>query len=117
MLSYSEHQLIRESRRDLGARCLRCNSSLLANFALKSEGLCAACAEGKTIQWTPRRDRSKRPLVRMGTPTSFKSKLRRLAGAASRTSLGKLARPAELSHAPEKATQRAGRRQTGVELR
>jgi hypothetical protein len=38
MLSYPEHQLIRESRRDLGARCLRCNSPLLANFALKGEG-------------------------------------------------------------------------------
>jgi hypothetical protein len=117
MLSYSEHQMIRESRRDLGARCLRCNSSLLADLAAKSEGLCAACAEGKTIQWTPLRDRTKRPPVRMGTPASFKSKLRRLAGAASRTSLGNLRGPSELSHSPDKTTQRVGRRQTDVEVR
>jgi uncharacterized Zn finger protein (UPF0148 family) len=116
MLSYYEDQLIGESRRDPAARCLRCNSPLLANFALKGEGLCPACAEGKTIQWTPPADRSKRSR-QTGTPASFKSKLRRLAGAASRTSRGKPARSTELSHAPDKATQRAGRRQTGVELR
>jgi hypothetical protein len=116
MLSYSEHQLIGESRRDPAARCLRCNSPLLGNFALKGEGLCPACAEGKKIQWTPPGDRSKRSL-QTGTPASFKSKLRRLAGAASRTSLRKLAQPAELSHAPDNASQRAGRSQTGVELR
>jgi hypothetical protein len=116
MLSYSEHQLIRESRRDLGARCLRCNSPLCANFALKDEGLCAACAEGRTIQWTPRRNRSEGPLLRVGTPASFKSKLRRLAGAASRASLEKLARPAGLSRS-EQSHSAPGRRQTGVEVR
>ncbi len=117
MLSYSEHQLVGESGGHPATRCLRCNSPLLANFALKGEGLCAACAEGKTIQWTPRRDRSKRPLARMGTPASFQSILRRLAGAASRTPRGKSARPAELAHAPDKAIQRARRSQTGAELR
>lgn len=86
MLSYSEHQLIREPRCDLSARCLRCNSPLLANFGLKGEGLCAACAEGKTIQWMPRRDPYIQRLVRMGPPASLKSKLRRLAGALSRAS-------------------------------
>jgi hypothetical protein len=84
MLSYFEHELIREPRCDYGARCFRCNSPLLANFALKGEGLCTACAEGKTIQWMPLRDRSIQRLVRMGPPASLKSKLRRLAGALSR---------------------------------
>jgi hypothetical protein len=86
MLSHSENQLIRELRRDYGARCFRCNTPLLANIALRSEGLCSACAEGKTIQWMPRRDPSIQRLVRTGTPASLKSKLRRLAGALSRAS-------------------------------
>jgi hypothetical protein len=86
MLSYSEHQLIREPRGDYAARCFRCNSPLLANSALKGEGLCTACAEGKTIQWMPRRDPSIQRLVRMGTPASLKSKLSRLAGALSQAS-------------------------------
>jgi hypothetical protein len=86
MLGYSEHQLIGEPRRDHGARCFRCNSPLLANSALIGEGLCTACAEGKTIQWMPRRDPSVPRLVRRGTPASLKSKLFRLAGALSRAS-------------------------------
>jgi hypothetical protein len=85
MPAYSEHELMRELRRGCGvARCFRCNTPLLANLALRSEGLCTACAEGKTIQWTPMRDRSVQGPARMGRPTSFKSRLRRLAGALSR---------------------------------
>jgi hypothetical protein len=50
MLSYYERELIHELRRDDGARCLRCNTPAPANLALRSEGLCTACAEGETIQ-------------------------------------------------------------------
>jgi hypothetical protein len=87
MLGYSEHELIRGLGRDCGARCFRCNTPLLANLALRSEGLCTACAEGKTIQWTPRRNPSLQRLARMARPTSLKSRLRRMAGAASRAKL------------------------------
>ena len=52
MPSYSEHEPIRELRRDYVARCFRCNTPLVADLALRSEGLCTACAEGKTIQWS-----------------------------------------------------------------
>jgi hypothetical protein len=86
MLSYSEYQLIREPRGDYAARCFRCNSPLLGSSALKGEGLCTACAEGKTIQWMPQRDPSIQRLARMGTPASLKSRLSRLAGALSRAS-------------------------------
>jgi hypothetical protein len=51
MLSYYEHELISELRRDDGARCFRCNTPLPATLALRSEGLCTACVEGKTIQF------------------------------------------------------------------
>jgi hypothetical protein len=51
MLSYHEHELIRELRPDDRARCFRCNTPLSAAIALRSEGLCTACAEGKTIQF------------------------------------------------------------------
>jgi hypothetical protein len=51
MLSYYEHELIRELRRDDGPRCFRCNTPLPATLELRSEGLCTACAEGKTIQF------------------------------------------------------------------
>ena len=86
MLGYSEHELVRGLRRDSVARCFRCNAPLLGNLALRSEGLCTTCAEGKTIQWTPGRDPSVQRLARMGRPTSLKSRLRRLAGALSRAS-------------------------------
>jgi len=50
MLAYYERELIRELRRD-GTRCPRCNALMHApDLALRSEGLCTACAEGKTIQ-------------------------------------------------------------------
>ena len=55
MLSYDEHELIPELRLDDGARCFRCNTPLPAKLALTSEGLCTACAEGETIQFTPYR--------------------------------------------------------------
>jgi hypothetical protein len=51
MLSYYEYELIRELRGDDGARCLRCNTPLSPALALRSEGLCTACAQGKTIQF------------------------------------------------------------------
>jgi hypothetical protein len=86
MPSYSEHEPIRELRRDYVARCFRCNTPLLADLALRSEGLCTACAEGKPIQWRPRRNPYVQHLARMGRPTSLKSRLRRLAGAPSRAS-------------------------------
>jgi hypothetical protein len=50
MLNYFERELIRSIRADDGARCLRCNASLPAGAALRSEGLCAACAQGETVQ-------------------------------------------------------------------
>jgi hypothetical protein len=52
MLSYYERELIRGLRRDDGARCFRCNTLLPATLALRGEGLCTACAEGETIQFT-----------------------------------------------------------------
>jgi hypothetical protein len=55
MLSYYENELIRELRRDDGVRCFRCNTLLPATLALRGEGLCTACAEGETIQFTPYR--------------------------------------------------------------
>ena len=57
MLSYYEHELIREPRPDDGVRCFRCNTPLSASLALRREGLCTACAEGKTVQFhqTPER--------------------------------------------------------------
>jgi hypothetical protein len=51
MLSYFhyERELAGDRKIDADIRCLRCNVPLLApNLAV--EGLCAACAEGKTIQ-------------------------------------------------------------------
>jgi hypothetical protein len=50
MLYYDERELIRELRQGDGARCLRCNTPLPANLALRGEGLCTACAKGETIQ-------------------------------------------------------------------
>jgi hypothetical protein len=48
-----ERELVGDRKVDADIRCLRCNVPLLApNLAVRSEGLCAACAEGKTIQWT-----------------------------------------------------------------
>jgi hypothetical protein len=51
MLSCYEHELIRELRPAEGARCFRCNTPLSPALALRSEGLCTACAEGKTVQF------------------------------------------------------------------
>jgi hypothetical protein len=51
MLSYYERGLIRELARDDRPRCFRCNTPLPARLALRSEGLCTACAEGKTIHF------------------------------------------------------------------
>ena len=70
MPAYSEHELMRERRGYGVARCFRCNTPLLANLALRSEGLCTACAEGKTIQWTPMRDPSS-TAPRANGPTDF----------------------------------------------
>jgi hypothetical protein len=51
MLSYYERELIRELRRGDRVRCLRCNALVHAtDLAMWSEGLCTACAQGKTIQ-------------------------------------------------------------------
>lgn len=55
MLGYYERELIRGLRRDKGARCFRCNTPLPAKLTPTSEGLCTACAEGETIQFTPYR--------------------------------------------------------------
>jgi hypothetical protein len=57
MLNYYDHELIRRPRPNGGARCFRCNTPLSAACALRDEGLCTACAEGKTIQFqsTPAR--------------------------------------------------------------
>jgi hypothetical protein len=50
MLAYYERELIRELRCD-GTRCPRCNALMHApDLAMRSDGLCAACAEGKTLQ-------------------------------------------------------------------
>lgn len=50
MLTYYERELIRELRRD-GTRCARCNALMHAtDLAMWSEGLCKACADGKTSQ-------------------------------------------------------------------
>jgi hypothetical protein len=51
MLSYYEHELIRELRPAEDARCFRCNTPLSAARALRSEGLCTSCVEGNTIQF------------------------------------------------------------------
>jgi hypothetical protein len=65
MLSYYERELIRGLRRADGARCFRCNTPLPAKLAPTSEGLCTACAEGQTIQFTPYRGPT-RPAVPSG---------------------------------------------------
>jgi hypothetical protein len=81
MLSYPEHEPIRRVRRDCGARCFRCNAPLVPEFGLRSEGLCTACAEGTTIQWTPRQDPIPQPPNRIGRATSLNWRLRRVAQA------------------------------------
>lgn len=51
MVTYYDRELIGELKRGEDARCLRCNAPLPAtNLALRSEGLCVACAAGDTIQ-------------------------------------------------------------------
>jgi hypothetical protein len=51
MVSSYEREQINQLRRDDRPRCFRCNTPLPARLALRSEGLCTACAEGKTIHF------------------------------------------------------------------
>ena len=69
MVSYYDRELIRELGQDDRPRCFRCNTPLPARLALRSEGLCTACAEGKTIHFVE----ASRVAVRTGGALSAKS--------------------------------------------
>jgi hypothetical protein len=70
MLSYYERELIRAPGRDDRLRCFRCNTALPGRLALRSEGLCTACAEGKTIHFVE----ASRVASRTGAALSAKSR-------------------------------------------